>query len=49
MRWWTSYAPAVELFSRQERKGWQVFGNQTDKFLPLLAGEAVSREDDEEE
>lgn len=24
--------PRIELFSRQERNGWDVFGNQTDKF-----------------
>jgi N6-adenosine-specific RNA methylase IME4 len=37
----------VELFSRQERKGWRAFGNQTDKFLPLLGGETAGDEDDE--
>jgi len=38
----------VELFSRQERQGWQVFGTETDKFLPLLAEEADSKEDEEQ-
>jgi N6-adenosine-specific RNA methylase IME4 len=39
----------VELFSRQQREGWRAFGNQTDKFLPLPAGETDSGEDDEDE
>jgi N6-adenosine-specific RNA methylase IME4/ParB-like chromosome segregation protein Spo0J len=38
----------VELFSRQERKGWRAFGIQTDKFLPLPKGETDGDEDDED-
>jgi N6-adenosine-specific RNA methylase IME4/ParB-like chromosome segregation protein Spo0J len=39
----------VELFSRQERHGWRAFGNQTDKFLPLPAGETDGAEEEDEE
>jgi N6-adenosine-specific RNA methylase IME4 len=37
----------VELFSRQQRRGWLAFGNQTDKFLPDPADEAERGEDAE--
>jgi len=37
----------VELFSRQQRKGWRAFGIQTDKFLPLLAQEIEDVDEDE--
>lgn len=30
--------PYLELFARQKRKGWDVWGNQTDKFAPVDDG-----------
>jgi N6-adenosine-specific RNA methylase IME4 len=32
--------PYLELFARQQRKGWTVWGNQTDKFAPARAESA---------
>lgn len=35
--------PYLELFAREPREGWEVWGNQTAKFVPLTAQEALER------
>ena len=39
----------VDLFSRQERKGWKVFGNQTDTFLGLPVEHGNDHDPEDEE
>jgi N6-adenosine-specific RNA methylase IME4 len=33
--------PYLELFARQEREGWTVWGNQTDKFKPIVTSPTI--------